>query len=248
MHTHTNKVGHTVAAMSQWALVSGQALSRQLARASSDSGRLVDREPKWTAVSKSTKSCGKKTKLVLAVHSITTNESQCTFSISVIKKNVSKVDFHHSFPAQVLSSSPCWRIPPVVKGWQVVLSLDFIYNQSGRSPVGAWWFFDIRTSRCSEDMNKTYSSSDQRPKTFRVSNGIWGVILKPLSDKCDAEWNMYDIYVAWPGWLSRVQLCIAIKAETGLSEEVCDEWEGKVNGPLITGQEYKQKYYVTIDT
>lgn len=65
--THRNTVGHTVAAMSQWALVSGQTLSLQLAQCSSDSWRHVDWEPEWTAVSKNTQSCEKNSQPVLFV-------------------------------------------------------------------------------------------------------------------------------------------------------------------------------------
>lgn len=38
---------------------------------------------------------------------------------------------------------------------------------------------------------------------------------------------------------------MTIKAETGLSKDVCGEWERETEW---TSQEYKQKYYVTTDT
>jgi len=48
-----------------------------------------------------------------------------------------------------------------------------------------------------------------------------------LSDKWDTAWNMYDLHVAWPDWLSRVWLMVmTIKAETGLSRNLSGEWEG----------------------
>lgn len=96
--------------------------------------------------------------------------------------------------------------------WQVVLSFDSrVHLQPvGQESCGSLMIFDTRTSRCSEDMNKTYGPSDHRLEAFRVSNEIWGVISIHkkilLSDICDAALNMYDIYVAWPGWLSRVLL------------------------------------------
>lgn len=153
-HTCTNTVGHTVAALSQWALVSGQALSLQLAQTSSDSGRLVDQEPEWTAVSKFTKSCGKKAQLVLkAFHSIMNQSLNIMFYFKKKKEkkkkkrerdnlHVSKADFNES----LLSSPPlqlCGEIPLAVRRsdrlfW--VSASEFIYNQSGRSPLGIWWF------------------------------------------------------------------------------------------------------------
>lgn len=93
-----------------------------------------------------------------------------------------------------------------------VLSFGVHLQPVKQESWGSLMIFDIRTSRCSEDMNKTYSPSDHRPKALRVSNEIWGVISihalqkNPFVSKCDAAWKMYDIYVAWPGWLSRVQL------------------------------------------
>lgn len=134
---------------------------------------------------------------------------------------MSKVDFHHSFPGtkilatQLTSADVLKDSSSGEELWQVVLSLDFgVHLQPvGQESSGSLMIFDIRTSRCSEDMNKTCGPSDHGPAFFRVSNEIWGVISIhkkkkkiPLSDNCDAAWNMYDIYVAWPGWLSRVQL------------------------------------------
>lgn len=62
--------------------------------------------------------------------------------------------------------------------WQVVLSLDAaVHLQAVRQESrGSLMISDTRTSRCSEDMNKTCSPSDHRPETFRVPNEIRGVI------------------------------------------------------------------------
>lgn len=188
LRTHSNTVGHTAAAMSQWALVSGQALSLQLAQASSDSGRLVDQEPERTAVSKSTQSCAKKdtTRIRKAFHTIAHSSfnQDCTFLVSVLKgKGASVQSWLSSLISSIqilvahLISPPLmyWRIPLVVEEpWQVVLSLDSgVHLQPvGQESWGSLMIFDIRTSRCSEDMNKTYGPSDRRPEAFRVSNEI----------------------------------------------------------------------------
>lgn len=119
------------------------------------------------------------------------------------------------------------------KPWQVVLSFDSrVHLQPvGQKSSGSLMIFDTRTSRCSEDMNNTYGPSDHRLETFRESNEIWGVISIHkkilLSDIRDAALNMYDIYVAWPGWLSRALLWLW----QSKLRQVCQginsgEWEG----------------------
>lgn len=192
-HTCTNTVGHTVAALSQWALVSGQALSLQLAQTSSDSGRLVDQEPEWTAVSKFTKSCGKKAQLVLkAFHSIMNQSLNIMFYFKKKKKKrkrekettcmcpkLTLMNLYWSSRSQQPTSAAVRRDSSGGEEiWQVVLSLSFgVHLQPVRQESsGNRMIFDTRTSRCSEDMNKTYSPSDHRSAAFRVSNEIWGVI------------------------------------------------------------------------
>lgn len=69
-----------------------------------------------------------------------------------------------------------------------------------------------------------------------------------LSDKCDAAWNMYDIYGAWPGWLSRAQLWLWQSKLRQVCQRVYLVNGKELNGPLITSQGYKQKYNVTTDT
>lgn len=174
--------------MSHWALVSGQALSLLLARASSDSGRLVDQEPEWTAVSRSTKSCGKKAQVVL--ESISQYDTKWIrvyiFYLLFFKKRccicpklTSITLFKHKILVTQLTSAAVLKDSSGGEElWQVVLSLDFgVHLQPVRQESrGSLMIFDIRTSRCSEDMNKTYSPSDHRPETFRVPNEIWGVI------------------------------------------------------------------------
>lgn len=141
--------------------------------------------------------------------------------------------------------------------WQVVLSLDSrVHLQPvGRESCGSLMIFDIRTSRCSEDMNKTYGPSDHRLEALQVSNEIWGVISMHqkilLSDIRDAALNMYDICVAWPGWLSRIllwlwqskrrQVCQRISVVNEMESEwaahyrpgistkiLCDRWQPSV--------------------
>lgn len=78
-------------------------------------------------------------------------------------------------------------------------------------------------------MNKTYSPSDHGPEAFRVSNEIWGMISihththqkNPFVSKCDAAWNMYGIYIAWPGWLSRVQLWLWQSKPRQVCQTIC---------------------------
>lgn len=57
----------------------------------------------------------------------------------------------------------------------------------------------------------------------------------PLSDNCDAAWNMYGIYIAWPGWLSRVQLWLwqSKLRQVWLSQNLCGEWKGNWMGVLL---------------
>lgn len=83
--------------------------------------------------------------------------------------------------------------------WQVVLSLNFgVHLQPvGQESWGSLMIFDIRTSRCSEDMNKTYSQSDHRPETFWVSNEIWGVISIHKKTLCQITVMLHEICMAF---------------------------------------------------
>lgn len=90
-----------------------------------------------------------------------------------------------------------------------VFTPEFIYKQSGRSPGGAWWFLTSRQADVQRAWIKHMASSDHGLQAFQESNEIWAVISihkkKPhilLSDFCDAALNMYDIFAAWPEWLS----------------------------------------------
>ena len=144
-------------------------------------GDLSTRSQREQQCQKSTKSCGmKKTQNLYqkAFHSITPNESECTFFFFFLIfcfKNVSKVDFHHSFSSTRSSAHLGCRIEGFLWWWRALtgcfespLHLQPVRQESS----GSLMIFDIRTSRCSEDMNKTYTPSDHRPKTFTVSNEI----------------------------------------------------------------------------
>ena len=122
---------------------------------------------------------------------------------------------------------------------------EFIYNQSGGSPVGAWWFLTSGQADVQRTWIKHTAHLTTERRLFWVSNEIWGMIsihkLKRkkkkslLSDDCDAAWNMDAVHVAWPGWLSRVQLQLWQSKLRQVRQNVVNGRE--MNGRLITSLE-----------
>lgn len=136
---------------------------------------------------KSTESCEKKTQLVLESISQhrrpTESERPCIyfcFEKPHVCPKLTLITYfqHKTFVTQLTSADVLKGSSGAGEPWQVVLSLDSgVHLQPvGQESCGSLMIFDIRTSRCSEDMNKTYGPSDHRPEAFRVSNEIWGVI------------------------------------------------------------------------
>lgn len=131
-----------------------------------------------------------------------------------------------------------WSIPLVVESpdrlfW--VSTSEFIYNQSGGSPVGAWWFLTSGQADVQRAWIKHMAHLTTERRLFWVSNEIWGMIsihkLKKKKKIPFVRWlrccMKYGCRSCSPTWVAK-QGSIAfmtIKAETGSSK--CVEWEGK---------------------
>lgn len=122
--------------------------------------------------------------------------------------------------------------------WQVVWSLDSrVHLQPvGQKSCGSLMIFDIQTSRCSEDMNKTYGPSDHRLEASWVSNEIWGLILILKKNHLSVRYLWCSVKYVWRlcslTWVTKQDsfAVMTIKSETGLLKNVWSEWEGKWMG------------------
>lgn len=119
-----------------------------------------------------------------------------------------------------------------------VFTPEFICKQSGRSPVGAWWFLTSGQADVQRTWIKHAASSDHRLQAFRGSNETWGVISIHKKKKRNNKRSPFVRYL-WCSIKYAWHLCsltwVAKWLWQSKPRQVCQSggWEGKWMDPSL---------------